>query len=179
MEQFTGPIPPRRTDSEDRSEDEPPVLEYRRHALWILTFYVPLVIVPWALTCVLDKRPVFAPSYVNQHGFSIEDVRKMRHWKTAIDVLNSIVSIVTIPVLSALLAQAAVVYTQRRKPDQVLSIRHMFALADRGWSDISIIGKSFGWREPGAGSVRKFILLATSLLLIGGSREFLTSLRSV
>ncbi|KAI7554497.1 hypothetical protein KC331_g507 [Hortaea werneckii] len=56
-------------------------------------------------------------------------------WMAAVNVLNTIASVITIPVLSCLVAQAAVVYCQRRKKGQAINLRQALVLADRGWLD--------------------------------------------
>jgi hypothetical protein len=108
-------------------------LRHRTRHFWLLAFYVPLIIVPWALTCVLAKRPINAPSYVNQMGFLNYTVMTFRNLRVAVDVLNTIAALVTIPFLSALLAPAAVVFAQRRTSGEIMSLHDVFVLADRGW----------------------------------------------
>jgi hypothetical protein len=43
-------------------------LRYRWITLFFLAIYVPLVIIPWVLTCILDIRPISLPSYMNEAG---------------------------------------------------------------------------------------------------------------
>jgi hypothetical protein len=64
-------------------------LRYRTRALWLLGLYMFLILIPWVLTCVLAHRPLNSGSYMRQRGFSDHDVSSMRNWKTAVDVLNS------------------------------------------------------------------------------------------
>lgn len=117
-------------------------LRYRTRALWLLVCYIPLLVVPWILTCILSRRPVTARSYINQQGFSKADITSIRNWKRTVDVLNSIAGLVTIPLLSALLAQGAVVFTQRRRPEDFLSLPDLFALVDHGWTSGATLWRS-------------------------------------
>lgn len=104
-----------------------------RSTLVLAVFYIALLIVPWALTCHISTQP----------SFIIQVYRwKTRHyiqygWVIAINVLNSLAVVLSLPILSALLARAAVVFSQRRRPGQTLSVRQLFALADRDWYNLS------------------------------------------
>ncbi|PLN80726.1 hypothetical protein BDW42DRAFT_201068 [Aspergillus taichungensis] len=111
-------------------------LRRRMRALWLLLLYLPVLILPWILTCIMMFRPIMKPSYINQVGkYSVTDIYVMQRWNTATDILHNIASVLAVPIVSALLAYGAVIYTQRRKASQDLNIRQMFALADRGWTD--------------------------------------------
>ena len=87
---------------------------------------------PWALTLKIASEPSFifyvyrwGSRYYVQYG-----------WLIAINVLNSLAAVLSLPILSALLARAAVVFSQRRKPGQTLSVRQLFVLADRDWYNL-------------------------------------------
>ncbi|KAJ7849488.1 hypothetical protein B0H14DRAFT_3452418 [Mycena olivaceomarginata] len=56
-----------------------------------------------------------------------------------IRVLNSISGVLVVPVVGTILAQAAVVFAQRRRPKQDLNLVQLFALADRGWALMTMI----------------------------------------
>jgi hypothetical protein len=62
---------------------------YHRYAIFLLVVYIPLITVPWVLTCVLSKRPLGASSHHIQRGFSDKEMRQIENWTTAINVLNS------------------------------------------------------------------------------------------
>jgi len=114
---------------------------------------------------VLSVRPFNKPSYIIQWGgMSPQELLSIYAWIGAIKVLNSIAGVVTIPIISTLLAQAAVVYCQRRKAVQSLNIRQVFALADRGWSDITILWGSWGSNQLGTSS--HFLWFAALLIVI-------------
>lgn len=138
-----------------------PILRYRKRSLCLLVCYLPFLILPWVLTCILAIRPPSLPSYYNQMGeYGANLYLVILFWMGLIRVFNAIASLMTVPVLSALLAQGAVVYTQRRKLKQTLNLRQTFALADRGWADIPILWGA--WRSAGTSS--KYLWLAAGLL---------------
>jgi hypothetical protein len=169
-------------------------LRYRTGAFWLLGIYISLISIPWILTCVLANRPINSSSYTRQQGFLNHDISNMRKWKIALDVLNSITGLITskqqirqtlpatradstnydpVPVLSALLAQAAVVFCQRQKPDEFLSLMDMFALADRGWTSVPLIWRSIRMRQKKLGrkSSAAFLLPAAGLILFGALQQ--------
>lgn len=143
-----------------------PPLRYRRRTIYLLIFYIPLLVIPWALTCVLAIRPLNASSYIDQSGgISAYEILNIWGWVAAIRVLNAINGVAAIPVISALLAQAAVVYSQRRKKKQTLNVRQVFALADRGWADITILWGAFGSNQARTSS--PFLWFAAVLIVVG------------
>jgi hypothetical protein len=150
-------------------------LQYRKRSICMLVFYVLLVAIPWILTCVLAKRPINARSYVLQKGYSNDEVESFRRWKIAVDVLNSIAGVITIPFLSALLAQAAVVFSQRQRSDQFLSLPDLLALSDRGWTHLSTVWRSLSsWKSQTASGAKwsgAFFLPAAGLILLAALQQ--------
>jgi hypothetical protein len=149
---------------------ELPALRYRHRALWLLAFYIPLLVVPWVLTCVLVYHPLGARSYYDQAGLDEDKLTLHRRMDNALAVINSFTGIVTIPIISALLTQAAVVYTQRRRKDQFISVRQVFALADQGWSNFAVLSEAWPpWKgssgTPGATS-SPFLWLAVAFVML-------------
>lgn len=157
-------------------------LRYRHRALWLLGFYVPLLLVPWMLTCVLVYHPIDRSSYFDQSGISSQSLTLHRRLFDALSVLNSFTGIVTVPIISALIAQAAVVYAQRRRKTQHLSVRQVFALADRGWSNLSILNEA--WPPWGTSNGRygapssPFLWLAAAFLMLCESPHILDAFSS-
>lgn len=138
-----------------------PTLRYRRTPIWLLVVYMPTLIIPWVFTCVLEKHPFGHSSYTDQSGNGpTTDVNLVP--VAVISLLNSINSVLTIPILSTLLAHAAVVYAMRRKPGQKLDMLQLFALADRKWSDIPAL-----WTARKRGKSSRFLWLAATLILLG------------
>jgi hypothetical protein len=151
-------------------------LRYRMRALWLLVLYFPLLVVPWVLTCILSRRPVTAPSYVNQQGFSKADIISIRNWKRAVDVLSSIAGLITIPLLSALLAQGAVVFSQRQRPEEFLSLPDLFALVDHGWTSIAALWRSLTTKQKEERGrklklARHYLLPGAVLILSGAIQQ--------
>jgi hypothetical protein len=150
-------------------------LKHRTWGFCLLAVYVPLITIPWILTCILARRPIGATSYTSHGGFSEGKIDSFSRWKSAVDVLNSIAGLITIPLLSALLAQAAVVFCQRTRPDQFLSVQNVFALADRAWTNPLAI-----WRSVRSGPSRSaskgkwvgsFLLPAAALIVLGALQQ--------
>ena len=165
----------RTTQSETAANAKSLGLRYRKRAIYLLVFYVPLLIIPWILTCILAGQPALNGAdgtnngvrYFPQTGLSPNGVLSIFSWVAATRILNSIASVATIPVVSALLAQAAVGYTQKRKVDQKLSMRQTFVLADRRWSDITVLFEAARAKGKGMGS--RFLWLGMGLVCISKS----------
>ncbi|KAJ5541954.1 hypothetical protein N7461_007957 [Penicillium sp. DV-2018c] len=144
-------------------------LRYRKRAIYLLLIYVPLLVLPWIFTCLLAGPP--APNgasgkrFFPQYGLSAHGTLSLASWVAAVRTLNSIANVLTVPVISALLAQAAVVYTQKRKAEQKLTLRQMFALADRRWSDATVVVEAA--RTMGTGIGSRFLWLGMLLVVIG------------
>ncbi|PYH32803.1 uncharacterized protein BO87DRAFT_361993 [Aspergillus neoniger CBS 115656] len=134
--------PPQVAGNAQRNSDEPsPILEplrYRtRKSLYLLSFYVAILLAPWIMTCVMMVRPLDAASYTRQGlGQSAAVVLDILVSFEFILVLEKLQAVLAIPIVSGFLAQAAVVYTQRRSPNQKLSLRQIVALADRPWANV-------------------------------------------
>lgn len=79
-------------------------------------------------------RPLTRQPYIDQSG-SISPVQIKRWEKTlsALMAINTVAAIISLPVVSCLLAYGAVVYCQRRSPGQKLSLLQLFVLAGREW----------------------------------------------
>ncbi|KAL3463478.1 hypothetical protein BJX64DRAFT_116180 [Aspergillus heterothallicus] len=162
---------------------------YRTRAIWLLVIYLPVLIVPWVLTSIMMFRPIMKPAYVNQVGkYSPRDIWHMERWRTAVNILNGVASVLAVPTVSALLGYGAVIYTQLRKSTKDdhhdgneqeckeggekmrktakgLNLGQMFALADKGWSDIGVLQKAlFSGGEGKVGS--KYLWYGVILVLL-------------
>lgn len=144
--------------------DDPAVLvRYRKRPILLLV-YIPLLVVPWILTCILVMRPLTAASYIlQQDGLTSSQIEDISRTYLAVRSLNAIASVLTIPVVGAVLAQAAVVYSQRRHPNQSLSIRQVLVLADKSWLDIATIIDAL---RSKSGTSSLFFWLASALAFI-------------
>lgn len=110
--------------------------------------YLVFLIVPWALTYEIARHPDFLFEKGERDYFFFDGPYNRGYHITlaystlrAIRILNAIQVILCFPVLSALLARATVVYSQRRKPEQKhsLTVRQLFALADHGWYNVLLV----------------------------------------
>ncbi|KAG8159181.1 hypothetical protein KVR01_010842 [Diaporthe batatas] len=132
------PVRPRPTPEQERSpqshaQDSQTLVSQSWLPLVLAVLYVALLVVPWVLTCKIATEPAFIISLSSKHiSYYVQN-----GWVTSIDVLNSLATVLSLPILSALLARASVVFSQRRRPAQALSLRQLFALADRGWYNLS------------------------------------------
>ncbi|KAI1084089.1 hypothetical protein F5B20DRAFT_526672 [Whalleya microplaca] len=117
------------------------VLRFHKTTAILLVFYIPLVVIPWVATCMLDVKPMTTAgsSYVEPRGTYSEDVLKaVGRWTRAIRILNTLAAALAVPVISAILSHAAVVYVQRRRHGQQLSIPGLLALANAPWSRLGL-----------------------------------------
>ena len=77
-----------------------PPLRYPRRSLALLVGYLPILIVPWILTCILAVRPLGLPSYYDQVGlYTPAQYEKTRFWVRFVDVVSAIASILTVPLI--------------------------------------------------------------------------------
>ncbi|KAH9427199.1 hypothetical protein MCOR02_012395 [Pyricularia oryzae] len=101
--------------------------------------YLILLLISWVAACVYSLRPSLSTSdYEDAQGkLSPEALQSVTTWTTAIRALNTVVAISTIPVVSAILAHAAVVYAQRQNDSNKLSPRQLLSLADEPWARLT------------------------------------------
>lgn len=130
------PLECKTSSKKEKDKDRAP-LRYRKRSLILLIIYLPIIIVPWVLQQVLAVRPLNAPSYYNQRGeYGGKTYLASLWWPVMVRLLNVVGALITVPVLGALLSQAAVIYSQRRHLGQKLNLRQTLALADKSWGDI-------------------------------------------
>lgn len=143
------------------------LLRYRQRSAWVFAFYFPLLVLPWIFTAILMFRPINLHSYINQgRGYKPKDVATLERLRLAVYVLTQIAATLGIPIVSTLLAHGAVVYTQRRRPGQHLSLLQMFTLADRQWLNIRHIWKSLTTLPKSWNSSSTYLRLAAVLIFI-------------
>jgi hypothetical protein len=137
-------------------------LQRRPRALLLIAFYIPLLVIPWTLTCIMIHRPLRLPQYIKYRcRFAEADFDQNEQAQTWVDVLNSIRAIVTIPLVGAVLAQTVVVYTQRKRKSQKLQLYETFTLADRSWSDPLVVIKSMTWKQG-----NKLLITGAAIVLL-------------
>ena len=116
-------------------------LSYRKRSLVLLIIYLPIIIIPWVLQQILVVRPLNGSSYHDQTGEY--DAYGYLASVTMVRLLNVIGALITVPVVGALLSQAAVIYSQRRHLGQQLNLRQTLALADKSWGDVLAVWAAF------------------------------------
>ena len=72
----------------------------------MIILYIPLVVIPWIVTVILSYRPISKNTYYYPEGFDLDEYKRMQSWVTAISVLNSIASLLAVPVVSFVIAQS-------------------------------------------------------------------------
>lgn len=111
-----------------------------------------------------------APSYYNQRGLTKRDITRIENWITAMNVFTAIAGLFTIPIISALIAQAAAVFTERQANTGKLQMRHLVALADRGWTNPFKFRNTSRTHESKRGEAlpfRWFVSFAAFVVLLG------------
>lgn len=147
-------------------------LPLQKHSLGLLLAcsYAFLALISWSLTAILVYRPLTRPSYGLVYPWLERDVRytvfdaniafdPTRSWQLndrsvkPVQVMTAIASVLAIPITAAICARGAVVLTQKGHTSLALTLRRTLALADRGWTDILILGSLLspkGWRRYGS-----------------------------
>jgi hypothetical protein len=131
---------PAHTSTSSPQPPPAPVLRRYKTTLVLLVFFLPLLVIPWVLTCILDVRPISggSSSYAAPTGIlSDAAANAVEHWHRAIQVLTAVATALTVPIVSAVLTHAAVVMTQRRQPSQWLNATELLTLVDAPWSRLS------------------------------------------
>ena len=117
------------------------VVGKHRSSIIIAISYLTVLLVPWILTALLSRRPIFSgpttyeynpDTRTAQRQFSDYDAIRVNQTMAAIRVLNWVAALASMPALYALLARAAVVYSQRTacSKGQSLNVLQLFSLAD-------------------------------------------------
>ena len=139
-------------------------LKRRGSWCWLFLLYLVILIVPWILTCILNYKPLNLSSYANTEPVALSTFDYDENALEAIRILNIVAALMTVPVLSLLLAYGAVTYTQRRTTSQRLSLQQTFALADRGWANLATLTRTLSPRNHKAST---YLYLGSLLIFIG------------
>lgn len=140
-------------------------LRRRTRVWWLLALYLPLLVLPWVLTCIMSYRPLTAPRYIDPTGhIRPRDFDLNEGWQVAINVMNSITAVLTIPVTSLIIAEASVVYLQRDGGrESPVPLAHFFDIADRGWTDIPTVWRSLPHENS---SINAFIVKSAAFVVL-------------
>ncbi|KAF9734774.1 hypothetical protein PMIN01_07677 [Paraphaeosphaeria minitans] len=126
---------------------EPQITRMRATSWPVLVFviYATFALFPWICLCILSKRPirkeksyisVDTSSFYPEHWYHISE----KYFKAA-HTLQSIATLITIPVTTAICSMACVVYMQSSPLRRSLTLRQSMALADSGWLSPQILAK--------------------------------------
>lgn len=164
----------------DQQQREPSAtLRRTPYGVFLTLGYAAIVLFAWVVTCTLAQRPIGAESYVVDWRNNSDNVlnslapsqisqlfSKSEHYLRAARVLQSVASLLTIPLTSAVCSWAAVGFLQQRKEGQRgPTLRQSMTLADKAWTDPVLIAKLFagGWSQYGS----RFLLVAILLNGLG------------
>ena len=169
--------------AKEQPSQRPPSTTLHRsvYVLILVLLYMSMAVFAWVVTCILTFRPITARHYgawiVNDdnNGYGWVSTKHIpslfimnETWYRAARVLQSVVSVLTIPLTSAVCSSAAVIFVQQNHKSFGLSIRQVMTLADKGWIDPATYARTFlkskGWKRYGS----SFLLLAMLLNILGG-----------
>ncbi|CAI7654304.1 unnamed protein product [Penicillium discolor] len=176
---------PRNLDEGDQETRKPTLstpsarLHRSGYILFIVFLYIGLAIFAWVVTCYLPFRPITTKHYdlrALDNSNWVEPDRNYENplfgrnerWYRAARIIQSIVSVLTIPLTSAVCSSAAVIFIQQRA-NKGITVRQVMTLADKGWADLATYAKilpfvaSDGWKRFGS----SFLPLAILLNLLG------------
>lgn len=151
--------------------EEPPTTEIAStsYILVLVTLYAGFAIFAWTVVCILTIRPIGTSHYGIWNSRTYYDFggryTTSENWYRAARVIQSITSVLTIPLTSAVCSSAAVIYLQQSSQ---ASLRQLMTIADRGWTSpetyYRLVATKTGWKRHGS----RFLLLAILLSILGG-----------
>lgn len=152
------------------------------YPVFLTLLYGAAALYAWVVICILNYRPIGGQSYgpdevdyIRSHPpkslsptpleYVDEFFSKSERYLRAARVVQSVVSVFTIPLTSAVCSQAAVVYIQRTRGQNRPTLRQSMALADKGWTDMAILKNLVfrGWNKYRS----SLLLFALFLHLLG------------
>lgn len=158
--------------SKDTTYKSSPSITLKRslYIVLLVLLYSGAAIYAWVIICILKDHPIggtgygteaydeiqnhhptdaMMKSYPNAHTYLAALFAKSERYLRAARIIQSLVSVLTIPLTSAVCSQAAVAYIQRQRGVRRPTLRQTMALADKGWTDIGLLIKLFfgGWNK--------------------------------
>lgn len=139
------------------------------YILWLVLAYAAMLCTAWIILAFASKRPFGRASYncydssgQCQYSTALQALQNSRTQRLVADAqtLLSAVSLLTIPLTSAVCAAAAVPWMQHCGRD--MSIRQTMALADKGWQSPYIYWRLLswsGWKRYGSPFIGLALLL--------------------
>ena len=164
-------------------------LPRQAYIVWLVLIYAALLCTAWVILAYSSKRPFGRSSYncYNSENYcrwptdvqALQNKRTLRFIADAQTILSA-VSLLTIPLTSAVCAAAVVPWLQHS--GLAMSVRQLMTLADKGWTSPYIYARLIspsGWKRYGS----SFIALAMLLHALGAALSpaitRLTSLQNI
>ncbi|KAF7134168.1 hypothetical protein CNMCM5793_005847 [Aspergillus hiratsukae] len=176
----------KRQDAESDANNKPPKTAPLQRSIYIVfltLLYGAAALYAWVIICILTYRPIGASSYGPDEldrllsgphlgSTTVPEYldalfAKSERYLRAARTVQSLVSVLTIPLTSAVCSQAAVVYIQRKRGDKRPTLRQSMALADKGWTDLILLKNLIlgGWNKYRS----SLLLFALFLHLLGAA----------
>lgn len=160
------------------------------YIVFLTILYGATALYAWVIICILTDHPIGGTSYglgeldhLLDHPqlrsgtvpeFLNELFAKSETYLRTARIVQSLVTVLTIPLTSAICSQAAVVYIQRKRGNNRPTLRQSMALADKGWTDIKVLSNLIfgGWKKYWS----SLLILAALLHLLGEFIVFMVHL---
>ena len=155
----------------------PPTQHLHRQAyiIWLVLVYAAMLVTAWSILIVTSRHPIGRSSYGcfdsksycrwSSSWLASQNARTTQYINNA-QTLLSAVSLLTIPLTSAVCAAAVIPWWQ--EAGQSMSLRQVITLADKGWTSPYIYYRLLtpsGWKRYGS----SFVALALLLHAIGAA----------
>lgn len=157
--QKTTPESTTHRDTEAQNIDENDVVRFSPplHIPIIVSFYACCMLTAWSLICIFSRRLIVPLPKHADYNLELESsrpeadaqscIKVNARWYRAARVLRGIVSVLTLPLASAVCSFVAVGYVQAQDYHKRMpSLRQTLTLADRGWTSPRVIFSLF--RSP-------------------------------
>ncbi|KAI0168750.1 hypothetical protein BJ166DRAFT_463050, partial [Pestalotiopsis sp. NC0098] len=139
----------------------------------LVLIYAILAIFAWSVSCVLAYTPIRGNSYsintrdrhYTETTQSVDYFNQLyldnEAWYRAARIIQSIVTVLTIPLTSTVCGRAAVAFVQQQGRNDNITMRQTMALADKGWTDVRLLSKLLRgqWKRYGSSFLAVAIFL--------------------
>ncbi|PHH73900.1 hypothetical protein CDD82_5223 [Ophiocordyceps australis] len=173
--------------AQDKSSPNEPSSVLHTSSLIVLlaSCYAAAAVFAWVIICISTTRPIFAHGYqykVTSRLNTPEIYAKSERLVKTARVVGTIVSVITIPLTSAVCAQAAVVFLQQpRRGGKSPTLRQTMALADKSWNDPLLIFKLVAgqWSKYGSRFLAAAIVLNILGITVAPLQEIFVSYKTI
>jgi hypothetical protein len=122
------------------------------------TYFAAMVIYSWVILAVLSFHPVSTHSWeahtdeFNRYPEKMPNYTMDGNLYRSARIIQSIASVLILPLTSAVCAYAAVIFVQKQKENSSMTMRQVMNLADRRWMDGSLVRDiiSGSWKQHGS-----------------------------